>query len=176
LKPLAPDFLPISDKFEVNSFDCGEPVLNEFLKSYARQNHDRKLSRTFVALENNSNKVLGYYTVIASEIDAQIIPKTHSKNLPRYPVPVMRIGKLAVDTRHKGQGIGAELLWDALRRANHLSDAVGIYAVVVDAKGEDAAGFYLKYGFLPLSDNPRTLFLPIKTISSLFEKGGFGIV
>jgi GNAT superfamily N-acetyltransferase len=171
LKLLALDFLPISSKFEVNSFDCGEPALDEFLKSYARQNHDRKLSRTFVALEKSSNKVLGYYTVIASEIDAQTIPKIHSKHLPRYPVPVMRVGKLAVDKKHKGRGIGAELLWDVLRRANHLSDEVGIFAVVVDAKGADAVAFYLKYGFLPLSDDPKTLFLPIKIISSLFEKG-----
>jgi GNAT superfamily N-acetyltransferase len=86
-------------------------------------------------------------------------------------VPVMRVGKLAVDKKHKGRGIGAELLWDVLRRANHLSDEVGIFAVVVDAKGADAVAFYLKYGFLPLSDDPKTLFLPIKIISSLFEKG-----
>jgi len=172
LKPLALDFLPISSRFEIHSFNCGEPALDEFLKNYARQNHDRKLSRTFVALEKNSGKVLGYYTVIASEIDAQTIPKIISKHLPQYPVPVMRIARLAVDKKHQGSGIGAELLWDALQRAYHLSNEVGIYAVVVDAKSDEAVGFYRKYGFLPLSDNPRVLFLPIKTISFLFDKSG----
>ena len=157
----------------MESFDCGAPALNDYLQKYARQNHDRNISKTFVALETGSGrKVLGFYNLVASEIDAQTIPTTHSKHLPRYPVPAVRIGRLAVDKHHKGQGIGGELLWDALGKANRLSDEVGIYAVVVDAKDENAVRFYHKYGFVPLSNNPKTLFLPVETIKALFTKNG----
>jgi predicted N-acetyltransferase YhbS len=113
-------------------------------------------------------KALGFYTLVASEIDAKTIPPTHSKHLPRYPVPAVRIGRLGVDKHHKGQGIGGELLWDALGKANRLSNEMGIYAVVVDAKDENAASFYHRYDFVPLSSDPKTLFLPIATIKILF--------
>jgi predicted GNAT family N-acyltransferase len=82
----------------------------------------------------------------------------------------VRIGRLAVDKHHKGQGIGGELLWDAIGKANRLSNEVGIYAVVVDAKDENAVRFYHKYGFVPLTNNPKTLFLPIETIKVLFNE------
>jgi predicted GNAT family N-acyltransferase len=170
-KPLNIDILPISRHLDLGSFDCGAPSLNDYLQKYARQNHDRNISKTFVVMEKGeSRKVLGFYTLVASEIDAKIIPATHSKHLPRYPVPAVRIGRLAVDKHNQGQGIGEELLWDALGKANHLSNEVGIYAVVVDAKDEKAVHFYHKYGFVPLSNNPKTLFLPVETIKLLFTK------
>ena len=161
---------PISRQWELGSFDCGVPALNEYLQKFARQNHDRNIGKTFVALEKGSTRrVLGFYTAVASEIDLHAIPHPHSKYLPRYPVPVVRIGRLAVDKHHQGQRIGEGLLLDALGRAKRLSLDVGIYAVAVDAKDEKAAQFYLKYGFVPLTNNPRALFLPIGTIKILFS-------
>jgi len=167
-KPLNIHIQPISRHLDLEHFDCGVPALNDYLRKYARQNHDRNIGKTFVAVENG--KVFGFYTAVASEVDVQTIPPTHSKHLPRYPVPVMRIGRLAVDKHQQGRGIGEELLWDALGKAHRLSREVGIYAVAVDAKDEMAVRFYNKYGFIPLSKNPRTLFLPIKTINVLFTK------
>ena len=187
------DIQPISRHLDLGSFDCGAPALNDYLQKYARQNHDRNISKTFVAVEKGGagshlepaqpkreprfetsaqggRKALGFYTLVASEIDAQSIPAIHSKHLPRYPVPAVRIGRLGVDKHHKGQGIGGELLWNALGKADRLSEEVGIYAVVVDAKDENAVRFYRKYGFVPLSSDPKTLFLPIKTIKELFNK------
>ena len=164
------DILAISRQLDLGSFDCGSRALNDYLQKYARQNHDRNISKTFVAVEKDGGrKVLGFYTLVASEIDAQSIPATHAKHLPRYPVPAVRIGRLGVDKHHKGQGIGGELLWDALGKAKRLSDEVGVYAVVVDAKDENAVRFYHKYGFVPLSSDPKTLFLPIATIKVLFN-------
>jgi GNAT superfamily N-acetyltransferase len=192
-KPLNIDIQPISRNLDLGSFDCGAPALNDYLQKYARQNHDRNISKTFVAMEKAGagsqlepaqpkrasrfdtsaqagRKIFGFYTLVASEIDAKTIPTTHSKHLPRYPVPAVRIGRLAVDKHSQGQGIGEELLWDALGKANHLSNEVGVYAVVVDAKDEKAVHFYHKYGFVPLSNNPKTLFLPVETIKVLFTK------
>jgi GNAT superfamily N-acetyltransferase len=170
--PLEIEIQPISRHFDLSSFDCGISALNDYLQKYARQNHNRDLGKTFVALEKkNEKKVLGFYTAVASEIDKQLMPPAHSKHLPRYPLPAIRIGRLAVDKRHHGRGIGGGLLWDALDRANRLSKEVGVYAVVVDAKDDKAAQFYLKYGFLPLSNMPLTLFLPIESIHVLFSKG-----
>ena len=168
--PLNFDIQPIARNLDMRSFDCGSSALNDYLQKYARQNHDRNISKTFVAVERGGRKVLGFYTLVASEIDAQTVPTTHSKHLPRYPVPAVRIGRLAVDKHQQGQGIGEELLWDALGKANRLSDEVGVYAVVVDAKDENAVRFYHKYGFVPLSNNPKALFLPVETIKVLFPK------
>lgn len=170
-KSLNMEILAISRQLDLGSFDCGSKALNDYLQKYARQNHDRNISKTFVVVEKGgSRKVLGFYTLVASEIDAQNIPATHSKHLPRYPVPAVRIGRLGVDKHYKGQGIGGELLWDALGKAGRLSDEVGIYAVVVDAKDENVVRFYHKYGFAPLSNDSKTLFLPIWTIKVLFNK------
>lgn len=170
-KPLDIDIQPISRQLDLGTFDCGSKALNEYLQKYARQNHDRNISKTFVVVEKGgSRKVLGFYTLVVSEIDAQSIPSTHSKHLPRYPVPVVRIGRLGVDKHQKGRGIGGELLWDALGKANRLSDEVGIYAVVVDAKDENAVWFYHEYGFVPLSSDSKILFLPIGTLKVLFNK------
>jgi predicted GNAT family N-acyltransferase len=162
---------PISRHFDTAHFNCGVPVLNEFLQKYARQNHDRNISKSFVAIEKDAgDKVLGYYTTIASEIKVQDLPPKQSKHLPDYPVPVARVGRLAVNNTHKGKKIGEGLLLNALNRVNRSSDDLGIYAVVVDAKDDAAVNFYHRYGFNPLSENPRTLFLPIKTVKQLFSE------
>ncbi len=159
---------PISRHVDLTTFDCGTQALNDYLRKYARQNHDRNIGKTFLVLDKEGKKILGYYTASASEIDTETLPEIYSKQLPRYPVPAMRIGRLAVDKKHQGQGIGAELLWDVFRRAINVSNEIGIYAVAVDAKDAKAAAFYSKYDFIPLTHKPLSLFLPIQTIKTLF--------
>ena len=167
--PLGFEIHPLSSQWETEAFDCGVPALNDYLKKFARQNHDRNIGKTFVALEKGRDRnILGFYTAVASEIDAWEVPRPHSKHLPRYPLPAVRIGRLAVDKRHQGRRIGEGLLMDALKRAERLSLDVGVYAVVVDAKDVKTAAFYSKYGFIPLTQKPLSLFLPIKTIKALF--------
>lgn len=147
-------------------FDCGEPSLNDYLKRFALQNAKQGLGRTWVAVEAGGVAVKGYYTLVSSSVSFDIVPK----KLPRYPVPVILLARLAVDLRYQGQRFGADLLLDALERAAEVADEVGVYAVVLDALHDSAQRFYLKYGFEPLTDDHLHLYLPIKTIKQLFSK------
>ena len=169
-EPARVEIHAISKHHDLSAFDCGEPALDEYLRQYARQNHERGIGKTFVALAPvGDHGVIGFYTVVVSEIDAEELPSSHKKHMPRYPVPVIRLGRLAVDKRHQHTRIGEALLLDALRRGAVLSEEVGIYAVVVDIKNERSRRFYGKYGFIPLTNNPRTMFLPLKTIRKAFR-------
>jgi predicted N-acetyltransferase YhbS len=113
--------------------------------------------------------VRGYYTLAASAVPFASLAKEIAKKLPKHPVPVILIGRLAVDTKSQGQKLGAALLMDALRRSLELSEKVGVFAVEVLAIDDEAKAFYQKFGFVPLSDDERHLFLPMKTVETLFE-------
>ena len=155
---------PLHPRHERDAFDCGEEALNQFLRRYARQQQTRNLNRTYVALEEGGARGVGFYTVSTGSIGFLELDPT--LNLPRYPIPVMRIGRLGVDRGIQGKGLGQQLLADALRLAIASSAKIGIFAVVVDAKHEQAASFYRKLGFIPCSDLALTLYLPIQTLSS----------
>ena len=152
------------------AFECGVPELNEYLKKYARQNNRRGIAKTFVAIaEGGNGDVAGYYSVSMAEVKRESLPENYRKGLPRYPLPAMRLGKLAVDCSMQGRGLGEELLMESFRKAVSLSSKVGIFAVIVDAKNEQAKAFYLKYGFIALEDNELSLFIPISTITTILE-------
>jgi GNAT superfamily N-acetyltransferase len=157
---------PIDKTFSRDAFDCGTPVLNNFLQTKARQNQSKGFSRTFVIFddEDKEKRVLGYYSVSMGEVNIEILSEAQRKGLPRHPVPVARIGRLAVDKATQGQGLGALLLVDALKRIQAVSAEIGTYAVVVDAKDESAKRFYLKYGFLPFEIFGNALFLPLSSL------------
>jgi GNAT superfamily N-acetyltransferase len=111
--------------------------------------------------------VLGYYALSAGAFDLSALPEGKRRKLPRHPVPVSHLGRLAVDQGAKGQGLGASLLMDALARCERLADDLGIHAVEVWAIDDSARHFYLKYGFEPLTDDPNHLYLTMKTIRKL---------
>jgi hypothetical protein len=158
-------FLPIEKRYQKDTFDCGYSVLNDYLKKFARQNHNKGIAKTFVAIPVSGGlKIDGYYTASASVIEYEALPESYKRGIPAYPVPAMLIGKLAVDNSVKGQGLGGELLADALFRAVRASQEIGIYAVRVDAIDSQAKEFYLKHEFIPFLDNQLSLFLPIETI------------
>ena len=148
-------------------FDCGQPMLNEWLRDRAGQFDRRDLSRTFVAARPDEATVLGYYAVSTHRVIYDVLPSTEAKGLPRLDIPVILIGRLAVDQSVQGQGLGALLLVDALRRSMRISDQIGIRAVEVDALDDTARNFYLKFGFRPLLDDPRHLFLSMQEIRKL---------
>ncbi len=150
-----------------SAFDCGQPSLNEWLKNRAGQFDRRGLSRTFAATRPGEVVVCGYYALSTHRVLYEDLPDTESKGLPRLDVPVVLLGRLAVDRAAQGQGLGASLLVDALRRAMHISDQVGIRAVEVDAIDEPARRFYLKFGFRSLLDDPRHLMIPLHEIRKL---------
>ena len=149
------------------NFECGQPLLDEWLKDRASQFDRRDLSRTFVATRPELVAVHGYYAISTHRVGYEVLPTAEAKGLPRLAVPVLLIGKLAVDRRAQGQGLGALLLVDALRRALQISEQVGIRAVEVDAIDDTARKFYLKFGFRSLLDDPRHLFLTISEIRKL---------
>lgn len=162
-------FFPLDRSFSRDKFDCGIVELNEYLQKYALQNQKTGIAKTFVAIGNQEkSEIAGYYSVSMSQIERDTIPIQQAKRLPRYPIPAMLIGKLAVDKTSQGKGLGEELLIDALQKAVRLAGEVGIFAVRVDAINDRAKSFYLKYGFIPLEDRDSALFLPIKTIIKIF--------
>jgi GNAT superfamily N-acetyltransferase len=148
-----------------DEFDCSEPSLNEFLKNYARQNDSKGLGKTFVAVFADETQVRGFYTLSSGSVHFE----KFNENLPRYPIPTVHLGRLAVDKTAKGNNLGGFLLFDAFRRSIKLADGLGIYALEVKALNENAKQFYLKYGFTELKDDEFHLYLPMKLIRKLLE-------
>lgn len=147
-------------------FDCGVESLNVFLRQQAGQNAKKDFSRTFVAVaEAGSPNIIGYYTLAMGSLSFDELPR--EKHLPRYPVPVTHLGRLAVDLRYRGRHIGEYLLFHALLRVQMLSEEIGVFAVEVRALDETVSLFYARYGFLPLADDPLHLYLTLKSIRRL---------
>ena len=150
------------------SFDCGIPELNEYLRRFARQNEAAGISQHFVALSSlGSREIHGYYALSAGAVAFKHVPRDLRKRLPRYPVPVAHLGRLAVDRSAAGQGLGEHLLMDALTRTLRAAVEIGIHAIEVVAINDTARAFYLKYGFHTLKDDRQHLYLPIATVRKL---------
>jgi GNAT superfamily N-acetyltransferase len=158
---------------ERSRFRCGELALDTFLQRLARQQQVKHVGKTFVAVSFPGSKtVLGFYTLSAGSVQFRELPPGVQKRIPRYPVPVARLGRLAVDLSMRGKGLGAALLQDALLRvARVASTEMGILAVVVDAKSEEARRFYEHYGFVPLEDQRSKLAILTATILAAMAPG-----
>lgn len=142
-------------------FDCGELALNDYLQRYASQDIKRGVARAFIATPvEQPEMVAGFYTLSAGSIAAETIPDKLRKKLPRYPVPVALLGRLAVSKKCHGRGLGAILLADACKRVTAASETLGVVAIVVDAKSAKAASFYQYFGFMELSGQSNRLLLP----------------
>lgn len=151
---------PLEKRHRRAMFDCGEPALNQFLQQYARQNAARGLGKTFVAVIPGDTEVLGYYTLSSGSLSFAVVPQ----KLPRYPIPTVHLGRLAVDLKMQGQRLGELLLIDALERTVYISKEIGIYAVELHALTSKAKQFYLEFGFVPLNDDDNHLYLPIESL------------
>jgi GNAT superfamily N-acetyltransferase len=145
-------------------FHCSKPALDDFLRTLVSQYERRNLGRTYIAVVKGQKPVQGYYTLASGAVSFQNLPEQAARKLPRHPVPVVLLARLAVDQDAQGKGLGEALLVDALRRCLTLADAVGVHAVEVDAIDEHARAFYEKYGFTPLLDGTFHLYLPIATV------------
>lgn len=148
-------------------FDCGVATLNDYLKKFARQNQKTGVSRTFVAVRAGRTAVDGYYCLSAGSVKGADLTVAQRKRLPRYPIPVAHLGRLAVAASAQGRGLGEQLLTDALERVVRIADELGIHAVEVVAKDDSAAAFYRKYGFAALRDDRLHLYLPLSVIRKL---------
>ena len=150
------------------TFDCGVAALDEFIRRYARQNDERGLSRTYVAVQSGTSEVRGYVTVRVGEVACADLPAEQRARLPRYPVPVLHVARLAVDTRARGQGLGEQLLIFALCKGLAAADEVGLWGAEVLAKDEAARRFYERYGFAPLVDDDLHLYVSLRTVARAF--------
>jgi GNAT superfamily N-acetyltransferase len=150
-----------------STFDCGNPSLDEWLKLRAGQFDRRDLSRTYAATRPQESVVRGYYAISMHRAVYEALPAGEAKGLPRLDIPVLLLGRLAVDRSVQGKGLGPLLLVDALRRAALISEQAGLRAVEVDAIDDAAASFYRKFGFRPLLDDARHLFMPMHEIRKL---------
>lgn len=151
---------PLLATHQVAQFDCGEPSLNSWLIRQALRNEASGASRTFVACIQRT--VVGYYCLAAGAVVRAEAPKPMQRNMPD-PIPVMVLGRLAVDLSYQGQGLGAALLRDAILRVLQVSETVGVRAILVHALSASAKRFYLSYGFLDSPIDPMTLCLALDT-------------
>lgn len=149
-------------------FDCGVEPLNAYLRQTARQHQERGISRTFVLTEGKT--IFGFFTLAATEGFTGDLPSAIAKRLPSR-IPAVILARLAVDVRHQRKGYGAALLAEAFLRVASASNQLGIAGLFVDAKDEQAAAFYRRFGFVPLVSNSRRLFLPLASIRSFHKDG-----
>ncbi len=143
-------------------FCCGVEPLDRYFWEQVTQDVRRRVTTCYVAVTEETDDVVGYYTLAAGGIPLNELPAILGKKLPRYPsVPVARLGRLAVDQAHQGRQVRAGLLWDATARA--LRADFGVFALVFDAKDDRAEAFYQKNGFVAFGAL-RQLILPLKAL------------
>jgi predicted GNAT family N-acyltransferase len=160
---------PLGPKHDRVAFSCGVEALDAYLHKQAAQDLKKRAAVPFV-ITPDGKTIAGYYTLSQYAVQLDAIPPEVAKKLPRYPlVPATLLGRLAVSTAFRGQGLGEMLLMDALHRALRHSREMASAGVVVDAKDAAAFAFYKKYGFLELPKVERRLFLPMGTIEELFR-------
>lgn len=163
----APVFERLQAHHDRANFDCGKPALNQFLQRQARQNADRNVGITHVAVAGPGDaKVLAYYTLLTRVVDAGIVP---NKKLPPGDVGVVLLSRLAVDRAGQGQGLGKLCLLRAMTQVERAAQEIGIYGLVLDALDAEARAWYLHlpFGFEPLRDDPNHLYLTVETIRHL---------
>ncbi len=156
----------LASEHDLSTFDCGEPVLNDWLRHRALKNESR-FSRTYVVCDGN--RVVAYFCISAGAVDRGAAPGRLRRNAPDT-IPVSVIGRLAVSRDHAGKGLGADILADALHRIAVASQSIGIGAVLVHAKDDAAKRFYMRCAeFIEHPKDSRTLFLPIETVIAAFS-------
>lgn len=145
-------------------FNSGNETLNEWLRKRALKNQTSGASKTFVICDY-THSVVGYYALATGSVERVVAPGSFSRGMPD-PIPVIVLGRLAIDQRYQGQQLGGFLLKDVMQRALNISNQVGIRDLLVHAISEDAKSFYLRYGFVESTFESMTLMISMKTLSS----------
>lgn len=141
-------------------FNSGSLLLDRYFREKVTQDTRNNLTKCYIAL--NGDRIAGFYTLSAGSIALTDLPEDRKRRLRYDQIPVVRIGRFAVDKDFRGQGLGSNLLIDALLKT--LDTPMGVYAVSVDAIDETAKGFYLRHDFTPLKNCPYTLYFPVEDI------------
>ena len=152
----------------VESFDCGQSALNQFLRRFALVNQKSNSAQTYVTCHSGS--VVGFYSLAVGSVEPSNAAPRVTKGIPQHPVPVMILARLAVDLQHQGAGLGKALLKDALLRTAQAADIAGIRALLVHAKDEPARQWYLNWEFESSPSDPFHLFLLMKDIKARVGK------
>jgi GNAT superfamily N-acetyltransferase len=157
---------PLGDDHQTDSFDSGEPVLDDWLRRRARANQASGASRTYVVCEGR--RVAAYYALASGAIAQAAVPGRFRRNMPD-PIPVVVLARLAVDRNYQGRGLGRALFRDAARRVAHAADTIGIRGIVVHAISEEARKFYIALGFDPCPDEAMTLVVTLRDVRATLE-------
>ncbi len=161
-------FETLGDRHRREEFSCGVVALDRYLQKQARQDVSKRVAANFVVTPDGAT-IAGFYTLSATLLNLCDLPDDFARTLPRYPsVPATLLGRLAVSTEFRGQGLGEALLINALKRVLGTTRDVASAAVVVDAKDDSARRFYLLYDFIPLSLEQNKLYFPVKKIAKQF--------
>jgi GNAT superfamily N-acetyltransferase len=153
---------PLRTGVETSAFDCGQPTLNEWLRHWATRSEGRT-ARTYVSC--SGARVAGFYCLAAASASRGTLPTRLERNSPKH-IPLVVLGRLAVDLAFQRRGLGKALLHDALVRTSQAASAIGVRGLVVHAIDEDAARFYGQFGFVPCPIGERTLILPIEIVGA----------
>jgi len=161
LSPPLPAPEPLSDDHQIDSFDSGEPVLDDWLRRRARPNQASGASRTYVVCEGK--RVVAFYALASGAITHAAVPGRFRRNMPD-PIAVVVLARLAVDRNYQGRGLGRALFRDAARRVANAADTIGIRGIVVHAISEEARKFYITLGFDPCPAEAMTLVVTLQDI------------
>jgi predicted N-acetyltransferase YhbS len=153
---------PLSDQHDLSQFDCKESSLNDWLRRRARANQVTGASRTFVVCEGLA-LVVGYYCLSACTASHEQATSSLRRNMPN-PIPMMLIGRLAVDRSWAGRGLGGALLKDAVLRTAQIAEQAGVRGLLVHAISDNAKRFYAKWGFAESATDPMTLMIRLSDI------------
>lgn len=161
---------PLESRHRVNRFECGREQLDRWLRAYAKQGQRRNTARTFAVCRQGETEVVGYYTLVASQVEqTEATDDVQRETSKHFPIPVCLIARLAVDRSEHGAGLGRSLLLDALQRTDLASRSVAMRAVLVHALDEEGAAFYAHFGFKPTSADPLTLMVPLEAVRQVLE-------
>jgi GNAT superfamily N-acetyltransferase len=163
--PSAPE--PLSADHALDAFACGEASLDDWLKRRALKNQSSGASRCFVLCDRGA--VVGFYSLSAGGIHHENAPKPMRRNMPD-PLPILLLGRLAIDRRHHNQGLGHALLRDAMLRSVRVAADAGVFAILVHALSEPAKRFYLSRGFVESPLQPMTLLMTLATVRSILAE------
>lgn len=175
-------FETLSDKHDRQRFDCGESTLDKYLKMFALQQIKKNIARTFVLIASNDPaRIVGFYTVTLPDLEIVKLPREYSKKLPTYPLPTMKLARLAIDKKFQNKGHGKLLIIEFMRRALEVSRVAPLICLTVDAKNKKLSNYYKKMGFVDLArDNINSLpvdntanfplFIMINEVAKFFEK------
>jgi GNAT superfamily N-acetyltransferase len=166
------DPAPLGPEHTTEAFDCGRESLNLWLTRHARQAAAAGSVRTYVVVDSQQNRVVGYHALTVAGLERDAATERVIKGMPRYPIPVVLLARLAVDRTVTGRGLGAWLLRDAMLRTLVAAQTIGVRAMLVHAKDEHARGFYLRHGLEPSPSDPLHLMILLEDIAASIRVAG----